>query len=379
MNNIKRPRPAVPVLVHVDNPSEIDNAEVAEEVKSLSNAVGTRFDSAQRQSLVSMTSDMRKALNDSTEAVENIHSNIGTTTDLITDTTVIGLLKKIKENTTGGGGGSGGGVDMTTVNTNTTQINNNIGTSSDTTDNTTVIGRLANIQLTDSNTYTQVSDIKETTYVLNAKLGNISETDASGTIMGRLTDLQGKSSAMNTALGTASSEQNANDVIGKLKQIQLTDSDTYTQVAHVKSATDIISQKLGVVNETATSGTVLGRLTSLKQTSSTISSYTQDINTRIGTASDTATYTTVLGRLTSLHEKTNAIKNNVGFTTDQSNENTIIGLLKAIKGNGGAGTGADMTTVNTKTTAINAAIGATSDESTANTVIGLLKRIIQNN
>lgn len=81
MSNIKRPRPAVPVLVHVDNPSEIDNAEIAEEVKSLSNAVSTRFDSAQRQSLVSMTSDMRKALSDSTEAVENIHSNIGTTTD----------------------------------------------------------------------------------------------------------------------------------------------------------------------------------------------------------------------------------------------------------------------------------------------------------
>ena len=103
MSNIKRPRPAVPVLVHVDNPSGGDSAEVTEEVKSLSNAVGTLSDSAQRRSLVAMTSDMRKALNDSTEAVENIHSNIGTTTDLITDTTVIGLLKKIKENTEGGG------------------------------------------------------------------------------------------------------------------------------------------------------------------------------------------------------------------------------------------------------------------------------------
>ena len=330
MSNIKRPRPAVPVLVHVDNPSGGDSAEVTEEVKSLSNAVGTLSNSVQHRTLMTMTSDMRKALDDSTEAVENIHSNIGTTTDLITDTTVIGLLKAIK-----GNGGSGTGADMTTVNTNTTQINDSIGTSSDTTANTTVIGRLANIQQ--------------------------------------------QSILANTALGTANSGQNTNDVIGKLKQIQLNGSNTYTDVAHIKSATDIISQKLGVVNEAATAGTVLGRLTSLKQTSSTISSYTQDINTRIGTASDTATYTTVLGRLTSLHEKTNAIKNNIGFTTDQSNENTIIGLLKAIKGNGGAGTGADMTTVNTKTTAINAAIGATSDESTANTVIGLLKRIIQNN
>ena len=126
MSNLKRPRPAIPVLVHVDNPSGGDSAEVTEEVKSLSNAVGTLTDSVQHRTLMTMTSDMRKALDDSTEAVENIHSNIGTTTDFSTDTTVIGLLKNIKENMTGGGGGSGGGVDMTTVNTNTTQINDNI-------------------------------------------------------------------------------------------------------------------------------------------------------------------------------------------------------------------------------------------------------------
>ena len=131
MSNNKRPRPAVPVLVHVDNPSGGDSAEVTEEVKSLSNAVGTLTDSAQRRTLMTMTSDMRKALDDSTEAVENIHSNIGTTTDFSTDTTVIGLLKNIKENMTGGGGGSGGGVDMSTVNTNTTTNDEKLGAITD--------------------------------------------------------------------------------------------------------------------------------------------------------------------------------------------------------------------------------------------------------
>ena len=106
-------------------------------------------------------------------------------------------------------------------------------------------------------------------------------------------------------MGTANSEKNANDIIGKLKQIQVNATDTYISANNISSA--------------------------------------------------------------------------VGGTSNPSSSNTVIGLLKAIKGNGGAGTGADMTTVNTKTTAINAAIGATSDESTANTVIGLLKRIIQNN
>ena len=84
---------------------------------------------------------------------------------------------------------------MTTVNTNTTQINDNIGTSSDTTANTTVIGRLANIQQ--------------------------------------------QSILANTALGTTSSEQNSNDVIGKLKQIQLNGANTYTQVTDIKDTTDV--------------------------------------------------------------------------------------------------------------------------------------------
>ena len=333
MNNIKRPRPAVPVLVHVDNPSGGDSAEVTEEVKSLSNAVGPLSDSAQRRSLVAMTSDMRKALNDSTEAVENIHSNIGTTTDFSTDTTVIGLLKNIKENMTGGGGG--GGVDMTTVNTNTTQINDNIGTSSDTTANTTVIGRLANIQQ--------------------------------------------QSILANTALGTASSGQNTNDVIGKLKQIQLNGSNTYTQVTDIKDTTDVLSAKLGATSETGTSGTVIGRLASLQEK-------TNAINTALGTADSDKNTNNVIGKLKQIQlnvlssaNLTNAIDSAVGAPNNASSSNTVIGLLKAIKENGGSGTGTDMTTVNAKTTAINAAIGATSDESTANTVIGLLKRIIQNN
>lgn len=326
MSNIKRPRPAVPVLVHVDNPSGGDSAEVTEEVKSLSNAVGTLSDSAQRRSLVAMTSDMRKALSDSTEAVENIHSNIGTTTDLITDTTVIGLLKAIK-----GNGGSGGGADMTTVNTNTTQINDNIGTSSDTTANTTVIGRLANIQQ--------------------------------------------QSILANTALGTASSGQNTNDVIGKLKQIQLNGSNTYTQVTDIKDTTDVLSAKLGVTSETGTSGTVIGRLASLQEK-------TNAINTALGTANSEKNTNDIIGKLkqiqvnaTDTYISANNISSAVGGTSNPSSSNTVIGLLKAIKENGGSGTGADMTTVNANTTALATAIGTADDTSTTVSVIGLLKSI----
>lgn len=335
MINNKRPRPAVPVLVHVDNPSGGDSAEVTEEVKSLSNAVGTLTDSAQRRTLMTMTSDMRKALDDSTEAVENIHSNIGTTTDLITDTTVIGLLKKIKENTTGGGGGSGGGVDMSTVNTNTTEINNVLGDVSEGSTSGTINGRLQrNNELAE----------RTATNVLNMHDAVGLNTDNAGysTIVGQLKQT-------NQTLGTVRSTTASEDLFGKISTIRNYTENNNNQLVNIKNTTGDIKSTLGKVSDDPTGTTISARLAAIKNAA-------------------TSNYTIVYN-----------LRDNIGFPNAEPTDNTVIGLLKAIKGNGGAGTGADMTIVNTKTTAINAAIGATSDESTANTVIGLLKRIIQNN
>ena len=335
MSNIKRPRPAVPVLVHVDNPSGGDSAEITEEVKSLSNSVGTLSDSAQRRSLVAMTSDMRKALDDSTEAVENIHSNIGTTTDLITDTTVIGLLKNIKENTAGGGGGSGGGVDMTTVNTNTTQINNVLGNVSEESTSGTINGRFQrNNELTE----------RIATDVLNMHSAVGSNTDNVGfsTIVGQLKQT-------NQTLGTARSTTASEDLFGKISTIRNYTENNNGKLVDIKNTTGDIKSTLGKVSDESTGTTISARLAAIK--SATTSNYSVVDN----------------------------LRDHIGFPSDTPTENTVIGLLKGIKESGGSGSGADMTTVNTKTTAINAAIGATSDESTANTVIGLLKRIIQNN
>ena len=335
MINNKRPRPAVPVLVHVDNPSGGDSAEVTEEVKSLSNAVGTLTDSAQRRTLMTMTSDMRKALDDSTEAVENIHSNIGTTTDFSTDTTVIGLLKNIKENMAGGGGGSGGGVDMTTVNTNTTQINNVLGNVSEESTSGTINGRLQrNNELTE----------RTATNVLNMHDAVGLNTDNAGysTIVGQLKQT-------NQTLGTVRSTTTSEDLFGKISTIRNYTENNNGKLVDIKNTTGDIKSTLGKVSDESTGTTISARLAAIK--SATVSNYSVVDN----------------------------LRNHIGFPNDTPTENTVIGLLKGIKENGGSGSGADMTTVNTKTTAINAAIGATSDESTANTVIGLLKRIIQNN
>ena len=388
MSNIKRPRPAVPVLVHVDNPSGGDSAEITEEVKSLSNSVGTLSDSAQRRSLVAMTSDMRKALDDSTEAVENIHSNIGTTTDLITDTTVIGLLKKIKENTTGGGGGSGGGVDMTTVNTNTTQINNVLGNVSEESTSGTINGRLQrNNELAE----------RTATNVLNMYNAVGSDTDnvGSSTIVGQLKQT-------NQTLGTVRSTTKSEDLFGKISTIR-----NYTENNNGKLVD--IKKTIGEAGDVVSASTISGRLHSVAYVT--------------GTRTDSAADTTISGKLQSIKNDTSKnyinvgyIKSTVGTTSDESNANTVIGLLKGIKESGGSGVGADMTTVNTNTTAIKDTIGTSgdpqdtntisgklsalrgtnntialysetirnnlgisSDSSSSNTVIGLLKRIIENN
>ena len=368
MSNIKRPRPAVPVLVHVDNPSGGDGAEITEEVKSLSNSMGTLSDSAQRRSLVAMTSDMRKALDDSTEAVENIHSNIGTTTDFSTDTTVIGLLKAIKEN-----GGSGTGADMTTVNTNTTEINNVLGDVAEGSTSGTINGRLQrNNELTE----------RTATNVLNMHNAVGSNTDnvGSSTIVGQLKQT-------NQTLGTVRSTTNSENLFGKISTIR-----NYTENNNDKLVN--IKKTIGEPGDVVSASTISGRLHSVAYVTgtktdsaddATISGKLQAIKSTVGKVSDESTGTTIAARLAAIKSATvsnysvvDNLRDHVGFPSDQPTENTVIGLLKGIKANGGSG-GADMTTVNTKTTAINAAIGATSDESTANTVIGLLKRIIQNN
>ena len=367
MSNIKRPRPAVPVLVHVDNPSGGDSAEVTEEVKSLSNAVGTLSDSMQHRTLMTMTSDMRKALDDSTEAVENIHSNIGTTTDLITDTTVIGLLKAIK-----GNGGSGTGADMTTVNTNTTQINNVLGDVAEGSTSGTINGRLQrNNELTE----------RTATNVLNMHNAVGSNTDnvGSNTIVGQLKQT-------NQTLGTVRSTTASEDLFGKISTIR-----NYTENNNDKLVN--IKKTLGEPGDVVSASTISGRLHSVAYVTGTradsaaddtISGKLQAIKSTVGKVSDESTGTTIVARLAAIKSATTSnysvvdnLRDHIGFPSDTSTENTVIGLLKGIKENGGSGTGAgaDMTTVNAKTTELATAIGTADDTSTTVSVIGLLKSI----
>ena len=225
MSNNKRPRPAIPVLVHVDNQTEVDNTIVTKNVKS-------------------------------------INETLGSPNDYSTNTSVVGLLKGIKENITGGGGGSGGGVDMTTVNTNTTKISN--------------------------------------------VLGDVSEESTSGTIVGQLKQT-------NQTLGTVRSTTESEDLFGKISTIRNYTENNNGKLVDIKKtigeAGDVVSASTisgrlhsiayvtGNQNDQASVNTISGKLSALRGTNNTIALYSETIRNNLGVSSDSSSSNTVIGLL----------------------------------------------------------------------------------
>ena len=193
----KRPRPAIPVLVHVDNPAEVgsvtvDTSTVEEKMDTVINnqeriynkiptssggssadlttvnanttalaeAIGTTGSSLANSDLIGLVKNLRSAVglsgtglplsSDSVRSfLYNLREAVGNSINepTATETTVRGLLTAIKENTAsgGGGGGSGGSADLTTVNEKTTALAAAIGSASDDASTVSVIGLLKSI------------------------------------------------------------------------------------------------------------------------------------------------------------------------------------------------------------------------------------------
>lgn len=191
----KRPRPAVPVLVHVDNPAEVgsvtvdtstiegkmdtvitnqnriydkiptssggssaDLTTVNANTTALAEAIGpassTLHDSnlfGRVRNLVAGVGDFDIGVSGSGTTVRallyNIRDGIGDkfNTPTATETTVRGLLTAIKENTASGG--SGGGADLTTVNEKITALAAVTGTLSSSSKDTDLIGCVRNLRV----------------------------------------------------------------------------------------------------------------------------------------------------------------------------------------------------------------------------------------
>ena len=286
MNPNKRPRPAIPLLVHVDNPTEAASVTVD-------------------------TSAVEGKLNTVISNQERIYEKIPTST----------------------GGGGGGTADMTTVNEKTTALADTVGTTTSGETTNTLVGLARNIKgaVGDWNgtVSPNSSSVRSLLYILMKSVGNFTESPTTSGYSVRDLMVQQKNMSASiheniigliNTVGTTNDEINANTLYGKLFRVAST---------------------LGTPNQTPGNSSIYAFLSNIKSG---------------------------IGDSTSVPDK---------------NGSSVRDLLAAIKentasgggGGGGGGGSSDRTTVNERTTALATASGTADDASSTVSVIGLLKSI----
>ena len=273
----KRPRPAVPVLVHVDNPAEVGSVTV------------------------------------DTSTIEGKMDTVITNQNRIYD--------KIPTST-----GGGSSADLTTVNEKTTALAATIGPVSSTSSDDNIFGAVRNLKYAVGDTTAAPSitgtDLRSLLYNVREAIGysSTSPTTTGTSIRNRLTTIETNTTTMKNMIGTNNSTTAETTLLGATRNL-------VAAVGNYGSA--------------------------VYPGGTTVRSYLANLSLAVGSNSVTPTAT----------------------------ENTVRGLLTAIKentasgGSGGGGGSADLTTVNEKTTALAAAIGSASDDASTVSVIGLLKSI----
>ena len=286
MNPNKRPRPAIPLLVHVDNPTEAASVTVD-------------------------TSAVEGKLNTVISNQERIYEKIPTST----------------------GGGGGGTADMTTVNEKTTALADAVGTTTSSETTNTLVGLAKNIKgaVGDWNgtVSPNSSSVRSLLYILMKSVGNFTESP--------------------TTTGYS-----VRDLMVQQKNMS----------ASIREKTTSLANVAGSPNDVIDANTLYGKLFRVAST--------------LGAPNE-------LPGNSSIYAFLNNIKLSIGPSTSDpsSTGNSVRDLLTAIKentasgGGGGSGGGgsADLTTVNEKTTALATAIGTADDTSSTVSVIGLLKSI----
>ena len=287
MNPNKRPRPAIPLLVHVDNPTEVASVAVD-------------------------TSAVEGKLNTVISNQERIYEKIPTST----------------------GGGGGGTADMTTVNEKTTALADAVGTTTSGETTNTLVGLAKNIKgaVGDWNgtVSPNSSSVRSLLYVLMKSVGNFTESP--------------------TASGYS-----VRDLMVQQKNMSA-------------SIREYITSLAGAVGTTTSGGDTHTLVGLAKNIKSAVGDWNGSINPSGNSVRD------------GLYN----VKMSIGDLSRDPDKsgNSVRDLLAAIKANtasggggGGGGGSADLTTVNEKTTALATAIGTADDTSSTVSVIGLLKSI----
>lgn len=267
----KRPRPAIPVLVHVDNPTEA--ASVVVDTSTIEGKMDTVITNQNR-----------------------IYDKIPTSS-----------------------GGGGGSTDMTTVNANTTALATAIGTTDSTTGNNDLLGLVKNIRgaigILGTGLPLSSDSVRSFLYNMREGIGN-SASDPSltgNTVRDLLMQIK-------TTTGPITSGLADNNLFGFVKNISASVGDGNSIITanatHLRSLLYNIRQAVGSSTSTPTieGTTVRDLLTAIKENTASGGS---------GGGGGSADLTTV-------NEKTTALAAAIGSASDSSSTVSVIGLLKSI-------------------------------------------------
>ena len=330
----KRPRPAVPVLVHVDNPAEVGSVTV------------------------------------DTSTIEGKMDTVITNQNRIYD--------KIP---TSSGGSS---ADLTTVNEKITALATAIGPVSSTSSDNNIFGYVRNLHFAvgDTATIPSTSDtsVRGLLTALKTLIGPISSTASDKNLLGSVKNIVGTLGSSNDGIFLKDKTvrallYNLREGIGNAENSPSTTGTTVRDLLtaikeNTESGDDLttVNEKITAINAAVGDGAVVANERSLI-------GLAKGIKASLGSmeASDAKSSSNIKGRLYNIQSSIGDALNSPSTTGT-----SVRDLLAAIKQNtasGGGGGSADLTTVNEKTTALAAAIGSASDDSSTVSVIGLLKSI----
>lgn len=277
MNPNKRPRPAIPLLVHVDNPTEAASVTVD-------------------------TSAVEGKLNTVISNQERIYEKIPTST----------------------GGGGGGTADMTTVNEKTTALAEAVGTPQSNVAASDLIGLTKSLATTVGlygyNVTPGGNTVRSFLLNLSNAVGNSYETPtaADTTVRGLLTANNEKTTALASTVGSQSDGVDTNTLSGKLRRIV----GTLGKVGELPGNNSIY----------AFLNNIKGGIGSSNNEPNIDGSSVRDLLAAIkaNTASGGGGGGGGSADLTTVNEKTTALATAIGTADDTSSTVSVIGLLKSI-------------------------------------------------
>ena len=337
----KRPRPAIPVLVHVDNPAEVGSVVV--DTSTIDGKMDTVINNQERIYNKIPTSSGGGSVDLTTvnEKITDLAESIGPPTSVTSDNNIFGTVKTIKS-----------------------AIGDYYGT--DSLSGVTVKARLYNIQssLGDATESENAGkyNVKSLLYNIRTTVGNALTTASPANLTLRGLCMNVRNSIGDSTVDPTSTGTTVRDLLTAIKQNTASGgSGGSADLTTVNEKTTQLAAAIGTADSVSSSYDLLGRIKNLVSAvgdaniapalnGTTTRSYLYNIRAAIGSGSDTPTLTG-----TSVRDLLTQIK-----------ENTA---------SGGGGGGADLTTVNEKTTALATAIGSADDSSSTVSVIGLLKSI----